>query len=152
MSHTSLFYHIIFRTKYSEPTISELNEQKLYAYISGIIKNKKSILYIIGGKSDHIHILVSIPPNIAISDFMKVLKTETSKWIKESGYFPKFLGWGSGYAVFSCSYEEKDEIINYIKNQKEHHRKVEFAEEIRTIFNKNNVKLNEKYFERDWIL
>ena len=74
MSHISLFYHIIFRTKYSEPTISELNEQKLYAYISGIIKNKKSILYIIGGKSDHIHILVSIPPNIAISDFMKVLK------------------------------------------------------------------------------
>ena len=149
MSHTSLFYHIIFRTKYSEPTINELNEQKLYAYISGIINNKKSILYIIGGKSDHIHILVSIPPNIAISDFMKVLKVETSKWIKESGYFPKFLGWGSGYAVFSYSYAEKEAIIAYIKNQKEHHKKLLFRDELERFFKENGIDTDNNLFLKD---
>ncbi len=149
MSHISLFYHIIFRTKYSEPTITELNEQKLYAYISGIIKNKKGTLYIIGGKPNHIHIFVSIPPNVSISDFMRVLKTETSKWIKDSGYFPKFLGWGSGYAVFSCSYEEKDTIISYIKNQKEHHKKVLFRDELDQFFKKNGINTENNLFFKD---
>ena len=149
MSHVSLLYHIIFRTKYSKPSISELNEQKLYAYISGIIKNKKGILFAIGGKLDHIHILVSIPPNIAISDFMKVLKVESSKWIKDSGYFPSFLGWGSGYAVFSCSNNEKDTIFNYIKNQKEHHKKVLFKDELERFFKENGINIENNLFFKD---
>ena len=149
MSHSSLLYHIVFRTKYSEPTIKESNEKKLYAYILGIINNKRGNLFAIGGKPDHIHIFVSIPPNISISEFMKVLKTESSKWVKDSGYFPRFLGWGSGYAVFSCSNNEKDNIINYIRNQKEHHKKILFKEELEQFFRENGINLENNLFFKD---
>ena len=140
MSHTSLFYHLIFRTKYGEPTIPELYEKKLYAYIYGIIKRKNGILFSIGGKPDHIHILLSIHPSISISEFIKILKTETSKWLKESPYFTRFLGWNSGYAIFSYSNEEKETLINYINNQKKHHKKYMFNEELEEFFKKHGIE------------
>ena len=146
MSHISLLYHVIFRTKYGEPTISELYEKKLYSYISGFIKNKNGILFAIGGKPDHIHLLLFIPPTISISEFIKILKAETSKWIKESPYFTKFLGWNSGYAIFSHSNENKETIINYINNQKEHHRKHIFYEELESFFKKNGICFENKMF------
>ena len=146
MSHTSLLYHVIFRTKCSEKTIFEQYEKKLYSYITGIIKNKNGLLFAIGGKSDHIHILLSIPPTIAISEFMKILKTETSKWLKESPYFTSFCGWSSGYAIFSYANEEKETLIKYINNQKEHHKKLLFREELEVFFLKHGICIDNNIF------
>lgn len=130
MSHIVLYYHIVWRTKRSEPTINEENEKKLYAYILGYCRNKGCPLIRIGGMPDHIHILVSIRPNISISDFMQVLKTESSKWLKtQKQDFPYFDGWGNGYAAFSYSEHEKEKIRRYIMNQKEHHKSTTFHNE-----------------------
>ncbi|MCL2597912.1 MAG: transposase [Paludibacter sp.] len=74
MSYTKLLYHIVFRTKYGKNTIPEQHEKELYAYILGIINNKKSKLYRIGGTENHLHLLIDIHPSFALSDFMKELK------------------------------------------------------------------------------
>ena len=99
MSHVVLYYHIIWRTKRSERTIAEAYDRDLYAYILGYCERKHCKLIRIGGASDHLHMLVTIRPDIAVSDFMQVLKVETSKWMKiQRDKFPMFDGWGNGYA------------------------------------------------------
>ncbi len=113
------------------------------------MKNKNAKLYRIGGMPDHVHILVDIPPMIAISEFMRGLKESTSKWLKSNPNFPIFDGWGEGYAAFTYAYRDKDTIIKYIKNQKEHHKVVSFAEEYRKFLMDNGVTPNEKYFLQD---
>lgn len=129
MSFTKLIYHIIFRTKHSIPAIVERHETELYAYILGYMKNKEYHLYRIGGMPDHIHLLVSIPPTISLSEFVRDLKASTSKMLKDNPKFPNFPGWNNGYAAFSYSPNEKDMICNYIKNQKEHHKSKTFVDE-----------------------
>ncbi len=124
MSYTRLLYHIVFRTKNSMNTIPEEHEKELYAYILGIVNNKKSKLYRIGGVSNHIHMLVDIHPSFAVSDFMKELKEYSSKWLLKNPNFPDFSGWAVSFAAFSYNLKEKQTIINYIMNQKEHHKKV----------------------------
>ena len=79
---------------------------------------------------DHIHLCVEVSPTIALSDFVKVLKQESSKWMKEHReWFPLFEGWGNGYAAFTYSTEERPNVMAYIRNQKEHHKKVTFKDE-----------------------
>lgn len=150
MAHVVLYYHIVWRTKRSELTIKEANERELYAYILGYCQKKKCTLIRIGGTADHIHMLVSIRPDIALSDFMQVLKTETSKWIKDHiSLFPKFDGWGNGYAAFTYSERDKDMIRRYIINQKEHHKHKSFREEYIELLMEWNINPDTDYLLRD---
>ncbi|HBE42757.1 MAG TPA: hypothetical protein DDW27_16445 [Bacteroidales bacterium] len=87
-SYRQHLYHIVFRTKDSKPTINPENSGQLYAYITGIIKNRESFLYRINGVENHIHILTDMNPSIAPVDFVKDIKVSSSKWIKGSGFFP----------------------------------------------------------------
>ena len=121
MSYTCLLYHIVFRTKYSIPAIPFDHAEKLYAYIWGIVKNKKSILYRIGGMPDHIHMLVAIPPKMAVSRFMGILKGKSALMI-----FDRFANlkykygnrhfWCRGYFVDTVG-RNKTAIQQYIQNQ-----------------------------------
>ena len=146
MSYTKLLYHIVFRTKYGKNTIPEQHEKELYAYIMGIISNKKSKLYRIGGVENHLHLLIDIHPTFAVSDFMKELKEYSSKWLAKNPNFPDFEGWAMSFAAFSYNLSDKQKIINYIKNQKEHHKTVSFEEEYRQFLLENDIEIDEKYF------
>lgn len=149
MSYTKLIYHIVFRTKCSIKAINHENERELYAYIYGIAKNYNAYVYRIGGMPDHIHILMDLPPITGLSDFMRELKKSSSVWIKESGKFPLFSGWGEGYAAFTYSRNDVETITNYIKNQHEHHRVITFAEEYRKFLIDNGITPDERYFLTD---
>src|SRR6218665_380156 len=140
-----IFYQIVFATKHHEPTINEKNESELYKYIWGIIKNKKCQLYRINGMPDHIHIFCDLHPTINLSDLVKDIKVATNLWIKQSGLFPGFVGWQDGYGAFTYSIREKDMVINYIKNQKEHHKKETFEDEFRRLLNEHGIEFDEKY-------
>ena len=130
MAHINLTYHIVWRTKCSRPTIVEEHERELYAYIYGIIKQKKSHLYRLNSMPDHVHMCVEVHPTIALSEFVKVVKQESSKWLKEHRKeFPMFEGWSNGYAAFSYSAKERPKVMEYIKAQKEHHKHKSFREE-----------------------
>jgi REP element-mobilizing transposase RayT len=146
MSYTRLLYHIVFRTKSSKNTIPEAHEKELYAYLMGIINNKKSKLYRVGGTSNHIHLLIDMHPTIALSDFMKELKEYSSKWMVKNPNFPHFEGWAVSFAAFTYNLKEKETIINYIKNQKEHQKSVSFEDELRSFLIENGVDIDERYF------
>ena len=145
MSYTQIYYHIVLRTKNSEKSLSQHNIPELYKYIWGICKNKKCLLYRINGIEDHIHLCISLHPTIALSDFVKDIKLATNYWMKSHNDFQRFKGWGERYAAFTCSHENRDKLINYIKNQQEHHRKETFKEEIIRMFKEAYLDFDERF-------
>ena len=145
-AYRQILYHIVFRTKASEKTINQKHSIELKKYIWGIISNKKCVLYRINGMEDHIHILSDLHPSLALADYIREIKVSSSKWMKQSGLFPKFRGWGIKYCALTYSYKEKEVIVNYIKRQEEHHKKENFQEEIKRIFKENGLDLDEGWF------
>jgi len=145
-SYRQHLYHIVFRTKDSNPTIDQNNSDKLYAYITGIVKNKMSHLYRINGVENHLHILTDTHPGIAPADFVKEIKANSSLWMKNSGLFPLFKGWSEGYGSFTCSFKDKGKLIEYIKGQQQHHLKRTFEEEYRILLKEAGIEIDEKYF------
>jgi REP element-mobilizing transposase RayT len=145
-SYRQHLYHLVFRTKNNLPTIKQENVNELYSYITGIVKNKNSHLYRINGIEDHLHIITDMHPSIAPTDFMRDVKVSSSIWMKRSKLFPSFKGWADGYGSFTCSYSDINRLIEYIKNQQEHHKKVTFEEEYRMILLKAGLTPDEKYF------
>src|SRR5690606_10199450 len=149
MPFLQCLYQIIIRTKYNKITLPLDSSEQLYKYISGIVKNKKSFLYQINGIEDHIHMLVDIHPTIALSDFVKDVKVASSIWLKANPDFPKFQSWSVGYAALTYAKRDKQMIINYIKNQRMHHKRVTFEEEYRKLLVSEGVEIDERFFLKD---
>ena len=145
MPYRQIFYHIVFTTKHRKPALNLEHDAELYKYIWGIIKNKKCKLYRINGMPDHIHIFSDLHPIVCLSDFVKDIKIASNLWMKQSGLFPEFEEWQESYSAFTYSIREKDMIINYVKNQKEHHKTETFEEEIRRLLKENKIEFDEKY-------
>lgn len=120
-TYTQILYQIVFGTKYRRQTMVAGGRHQLYNYIRGVLQNKNCHLYRINGVEDHLHILTHLHPSIALADLVKDVKLSSSKYIKENCLFPEFIGWQSGYGAFTYSMEGKYALINYIKNQEEHH-------------------------------
>lgn len=145
-SYRQILYHLIFRTKDSRRTLNQENSRELYAYILGILKNKNCFLYRINGIEDHLHILCELHPAIALADLMRDVKASTSLWLKKDGKFPEFEGWADGYAAFTYGWKDKETIINYIKNQHEHHHKETFVDELKRLLIEHGIEIDEQYF------
>ncbi|MDR2039096.1 MAG: IS200/IS605 family transposase [Bacteroidales bacterium] len=145
-SYRQILYHIVFRTKNSERTLNLDNIELLFRYIHGIIKQKNGVLYRINGMDEHIHILSDLHPSIALADYIRDIKTSTSLWLKQQTGFEYFKGWADGYAALTYSFQEKEMIVNYIRNQQKHHKKVSFKDEYRQLLNEHGVIIDEKYF------
>jgi len=147
MSYTQILIHAVIRTYKSEPTLPTDERVKyLYQIAHGIIKKQGGYLYRINSINDHVHILFTMPPTLAVSDFMRVLKASTSKAIKRADGFEQFKAWGEGYAALSCNLRDKDRIVKYIINQQEHHRKISFRDEYLSFVQEMGLELD----ERDW--
>ena len=144
-TYTQILYQIIFSTKNRERILSVQGRTKLFGYISGILKNKKCHLYQINGVEDHLHILTHLHPSVALSDLIKDIKLASSEFIKQENLFPNFNGWQDGYGAFTYSIERKDILINYIKNQEEHHKKKTFLEEYIELLKEHQIEFDEKY-------
>ena len=151
MSYFKLYYHLVFRTYRSQRTIAENHEQELYRYILGYCRQHHICLIRINSLPDHIHMFVSTGPNICPADLIRELKKSAGNYITEHrNFFPMFTGWGKGYCAISYSEAEKDKIVSYIRNQKEHHKKVSFTDELRQIMRDAHIEYQEKYFKKDW--
>lgn len=120
-------------------------DEELYKYIWGVVKNKNCKLYRINGIEDHIHIFSDVHPSLALADFIKDIKVSSNLWMKDSGKFPKFKGWQDSYAAFTYSIKEKDIIINYIMNQKKHHKHESFYDEYKRLLIENGIYFDERY-------
>jgi len=144
-TYSQLIYQIVFRTKNRERSLHEKNRDELFQYISGILKNKQCHLYRVNGVEDHIHILTHINPSISVSSLVKDIKMASSIYIKEKRLFPQFNGWQNGFGAFTYSFNEKDKLIEYVKNQVEHHEKQTFREEFVDLLNLHGISYDEKY-------
>jgi putative transposase len=144
-TYRQIYYQIVFGTRQREPTINETHEQELYKYIWGIINKHKCKLYRINSMPDHIHIFSDLHPTVALSDYVKDIKVASSLWMKESGKFPLFNSWQDGYGAFTYSQKEKDRVIDYIKNQKQHHQTENFFDEYKRLLKEFEIEFDEKY-------
>ena len=123
----------------------EAYHEELYKYIWGIVKKRKGMLYRINGTGNHIHILSDLNPNVRLADFIKEIKTASNLWMKGKGNYPKFESWAEGYCGLTYSFNDKERIVNYIKNQKEHHKIITFEDELRAILKESGIEWDEKY-------
>ena len=144
-TYTQILYQIVFSTHSRERTLTEHNQAELYKYATGILKNKKCHLYRINGVEDHIHIVTHIHPTVALANLLKDIKLASSAWIKDNKIFPYFNGWQDGYGAFTYFIKEKDRLIEYVKNQKEHHTKKTSKEEFIELLNEHEIEFDEKY-------
>ena len=144
-TYTQILYHIVFSTKNREQVLVKENREKLFRYIWGLIKNKKCVLYQINGVEDHLHIATHLHPTVTLADLVKDIKVASSIWIKEEGVFPLFSGWQDGYAAFTKSIGDKEVLMNYIRNQEEHHRVVSYREELIALLREENIEFDERY-------
>jgi REP element-mobilizing transposase RayT len=143
-SYRQILYQIVFSTKNRTPCLIEENREELFKYIWGIIQNKKCKLFRINGVEDHIHILSDLHPELSLANYVKEIKVSSSLWIKKKRIFPDFTGWAEGYGSFTYSYKDHEQVISYIKNQVEHHKKKSFLEEYRELLHEFGVVFDSK--------
>src|SRR2546421_3581609 len=121
-TYTSLHYHIVFSTKNRDPFLVETVRQRLFAYLGGIARENGMTALEIGGVTDHVHLLLSIPASLAVSKAVQLIKVGSSHWLKET--FPDMIdfAWQDGYAAFTVSLAQLEDVHVYIRSQPEHHR------------------------------
>ena len=144
-TYTQILYQMVFSTKNREQTLTKSNREELFKYISGILKNKNCHLYRINGVGDHLHIITHLHPSLPLFSLIKDIKLASSDHIKKLGLFPKFPGWQDGYGAFTYSIKEKDRLIEYVKNQEEHHKIKTFREEYIELLTEHEIVFDEKY-------
>ena len=142
---TKLLIHVTFSTKNRAAMIPEAVEPDLYAYIGGICRRMESPLLAMGGVAEHVHMLVSLGKTVALSDLMLNAKRDSSKWIKEKNAALGAFGWQDGYFAFSIGESGVDALRTYIANQKEHHKTIDFKDEMRAFLRKYGIEWDERY-------
>ncbi len=144
-TYTQLYVHFVFAVQNRLALISPRWEADLHKYISGIIEQQGHKLYIINGVQDHLHILISMHPKQAPSDLMYHTKRSSSIWINENNLTPGKFSWQEGFGAFSISKNQAKSKIEYIKNQKEHHRITTFRKEYLKFLEDYEVEFDERY-------
>jgi putative transposase len=144
-SFVQIYTHIVFHTKDNLRLIRDDIENELYSYLGGILKIYKSTPLQIGGTSDHIHILCTLPKTMAPADLVEEIKKSSSKWIKTKGGLYKNFYWQDGYGGFSVSNSGVETVKRYILNQKKHHEKVTFMDEYITLLEAYGISFEDRY-------
>jgi putative transposase len=117
----------------------------LFKFIWGVLKNKKCHLYQINGVEDHLHIIASVHPSMALASLVKDIKLGSTSFIKEKNVFQHFNGWQDGYAAITYSIDAKSNLIEYVKNQETHHHHNTYEEELIELLKEHGVDYDEKY-------
>lgn len=144
-TYSQIHIHIVFSTKERSKCMTPEHRPAIFKYISGIITQKGCKSLAVNGTSDHVHILLGLDPNILISDLVKEIKRNSTNYINENNLVQGKFGWQHGYAAFSYSKSQLDEVIKYILNQEKHHSVTTFKEEYIKMLKKFSVEYSPKY-------
>ncbi|WP_396195230.1 IS200/IS605 family transposase [Flavobacterium sp.] len=150
-TYTQIHIQFVFTVKYREGLIHLSFKDELYQYITGIIKNHHHKLLAINGMPDHVHILVGMRPTQSISDLMQDIKGSSSKWINEKKFLKVKFEWQEGYGAFSYSKSQVNSVINYIKNQEQHHATKSFRQEYLEFLELFEVVYDERFIFKELI-
>jgi REP element-mobilizing transposase RayT len=148
-TYTQIHIQFVFVVKYRDGLIHLSFKDELYQYIAGIIKYHNHKLLAINGMPDHIHVLVGMRPTQSISDLLQDIKGSSSKWINEKKFLKVKFEWQEGYGAFSYSKSQVNNVINYIKNQEQHHSIKSFRQEYLEFLELFEVAYDERYIFKD---
>ena len=148
-TYTQLYFHTVFAVKGRSNLISKYWKNNLYKYISGVVSNKGQKLMIINGVQNHVHILLGTKPDCKLSDLMRDIKANSSKWINENRLVAGKFEWQRGFGAFSISQSDVKRVIDYINNQEKHHSMQSFKEEYVNLLRKNEIEFDTKYTFED---
>lgn len=144
-TYSQMYVQVVIVVKFRQSLIHKSWKEELYKYITGIVTNKGQKLLPINGIENHIHILLNIKPNIALSDLMRDVKANSSKWVNEQKCSNHTFQWQEGFGAFTYSISQLDSVIKYIENQEEHHKKQSFKEEYISFLKNFEVEYKEEY-------
>ncbi len=144
-TYSQLYFHVVFAVRGRANHISIQWKDELYKYITGIISNKDQKLMQINGMPDHIHLLIGTKPNCNLSDLVRDIKSNSSKWINEKGFIKSKFSWQIGFGAFTVSQSQLSRITNYIINQEDHHRKKSFKEEYVEFLDAYKIDYKDEY-------
>jgi len=144
-TYSQITIQLIFAVQGRESQISPSFRDLLHKYITGIITNQKQKLLAINSVSNHIHILIGQSPSICLSDLVREIKSESSRFINENKLSPLKFNWQESFGAFSYSRSQRNDVIKYIENQQQHHQKRSFREEYLDFLRKFEVEFEEKY-------
>ena len=144
-TYTQIHIQAVFTVQNRNCIIKKSWKDDLYKYIAGIIRNNNHKVLVINGMPDHIHVFFGMRPTQSLSDLMQDIKGDSSKWINENKFTKERFSWQEGYGAFSYSKSHVKNVINYIKNQEEHHKKKTFLEEYNDFLKKFDVDYDERY-------
>lgn len=144
MSHTytKSHVHIVFSTRAREKLILKTIQPKLWSYLAGICRNTNIFALAIGGIEDHIHALVELPPTMAVSKAVNLLKSNSSRWMREQGIT---FAWQEGFGAFNVSASNVAAVKKYVLSQELHHRKMTFEQEFVALLKKHGIEFDPKY-------
>jgi putative transposase len=144
-SYTKIFIHLICCVKRSSALIAPSWEEELHKYITGIVTAKKQKMLIINGIANHVHMLIGFKPTCSLSDLVREIKANSSKFVNERNFTKYRFEWQHGFGAFSCGYDQVDMVAAYIRNQKEHHKVKTFREEYLAILEEHQVEYKAEY-------
>jgi REP-associated tyrosine transposase len=144
-SYTNLLSHIIFSVKDRMPLIDAELKPRLLGYVNGIAIESGAKVLSLNAVPDHFHLLWELPPKLAVADSVRVLKTNSSRWVHETWKSRWNFGWQTGYGAFSVSRSNVASVADYIACQEEHHRRKTFNEEFVELLKKHGIVYNPKY-------
>jgi putative transposase len=142
---TNLLCHIVFSTKDRIPAIYGEMRERLYEYMGGIVRGEGGVLLEIGGVPDHVHLLTKLKSDMAVAEMVRLVKSNSSKWLNESEASKARFEWQTGYGAFSVSESQMRKVRQYIRNQESHHAKVSFRDELIGLLKKHGIEYDERY-------
>jgi REP element-mobilizing transposase RayT len=144
-TYTNILIHALFSTKDRHPWLNAATREEIFRYLGGAVNELGGQSLLVNGPSDHVHMLFVQPSTLSIANLMGKMKANSSGWVKERWQNRTHFGWQTGYAAFSVSRSQMERVMNYIRNQEEHHRKVTFQEELIAFLKKQGVAYDPRY-------
>jgi REP element-mobilizing transposase RayT len=144
-TYTQIYIQVVFAVASRQNFLSKEHKEELHKYITGIARNKNQKLIAINSMPDHIHILLGLKPDIALSDLVRDIKSDSTKFIQGRGWIRGRFNWQEGFGAFSYSHSQLDAVIRYIQNQEAHHQRRSFKDEYLELLKKFNVAYDDKY-------
>ena len=149
-TYSQIYLQIVFAVKYRENLLHKSWRDEVFKYMSGIIAKKGHKPIIVNGVADHVHVFVGLNPSTSISDLVRDLKSNSSRFINEHNYLHCKFSWQNGFGVFSYSHSQLDVVYNYINNQEQHHKKTNFRDEYLEFLRKFEIDYDDRYLF-DWM-
>lgn len=144
-TYSQIYVQVVFAVAGRENAIRLEWRDELYKYITGIVKSRKQKLISIGGVENHIHVLLGIKPETSLSDLVRDIKANSSRFINEKRLAFGYFRWQEGFGAFSYSHSQLDDVIRYIQNQEAHHKKSTFRDEYLSYLRRYEINFDEKY-------